>query len=583
MRGILFVLVLFLALLFVPVFAFSVGFDFVVGSVNESQVYHDMDKPPYSSFFSVFFPKNVFVVSLGPYRTYVPDKTGCRDRGFYVQLFGGDSYLEDFSLRKYKYGWRTNYIVDKINLFAKGIGFYDWDCNCRKFVDVFKGRSRESHIHYSLLHPKQPVFYCHSGDQKTWCNHKFNITFTVLQDFVVESAFVTVFDEVKHFPDVSPSSLFIPFSDEYGVASTNPDVKVWFFNSGEWKTSNPDDFVVACVDKDHDDYCDYEKESFCADSSRLRPGDFFQGSCCGDVPYDSCGFYSDKGAFCGPNSSNFWSWAALGEPGVIGDLSAPDCLSGMLVSDGSKFLYCGSDLSAAQSKFSGVVSFGDVKRVINGHDYFCIDNRIVECGGVNPYSRNALLVGDSVVFNNKRYFCTAAGSFSPVISDEFSCVQAGFNWSGSKCCGEPDDSVKFYEDSLGGCFDDVFVPSGSFVDSDKRILNFKGNFTVCDNSSSNVLPVRQSHPLFANTPITPFVKGSCGPPLLDVVPSVNAVCMPWGSWQFTPSDKPTVEKQTAWPSDHMFGCCPVDECWNGSVCVPFGSYYNIGVRGFRCE
>ncbi len=563
-----------LAALIVILSVSAVEFDYVVGSVNDTQIKWKVKnlirQTPFGPEYdfrpshTLNFPTNVFFDSTGPYRLYAPDVTGCRDRGFYVQVLNNtqEVFIDMNTFYKYKYGWRTHSEINPLDVFGNKIKFYDYTAFCWTLRRA--GTSCRD-----------------SDDQHKMCDHRFDFTLSLLQDFSKGYGFVSIFDKSKRFP--GPFDLFtpIPFT-EYGVASTNSDVKVGFAPVFSKTTTDGSAEVMACVDADHDDNCDYFAEDNCANYPN-RPGDFFQGSCCGVGAYASCKYDSGKKAFCGPNTTNFWHWAALEEPGVIGDLSDPTCISGMLVSEGSKFYYCGTNFQKAKGMYSEVYELID-KVNIAGHDYLCRNNKIIECGGTSPRSRTALTAGESFVIAGETNFCNADGSFSTDIIDEIACTIAGFNWSGSKCCGEPNTKNKNYEDSLGGCLNNIFIPAGSTVQGNDDIINDKGVFVVCNPSSNNDVPAPGSHSFFTNKNITPLVKGSCGSPLLNAdLQNNNAVCLPSSSWLLTPSPENTVVKQTAWSATQDSGCCPVDDCWNGNSCTVNNDYFKVGSQGFKCE
>jgi len=132
--------------------------------------------------------------------------------------------------------------------------------------------------------------------------------------------------------------------------------------------------------------------------------------------------------------------------------------------------------------------------------------------------------------------------------------------------------------AVGGCFDSVFYPGGSFL-RDEKVVNYNGEFMAClqvpaDLQEYGFISVKQD---------------SCGSSLVNITPGAHGVCLPAGVWSFISIPGDTVVDETLWdPSDYGLdaykkGCCPEDFCWNGTGCQPAGTFYRVNSNGFVCR
>ncbi len=227
---------------------------------------------------------------------------------------------------------------------------------------------------------------------------------------------------------------------------------------------------------------------------------------------------------------------------------------------------------------------------IGRHDYICQGENIIECGGKTPYSPTALEIGASVTINGKKNYCDSNGIFSVSIEDKNTCESATLKWTGTQCCGEPDDPVQTYEDVYAGtgtagvCYNGEFLPSGTFLDAQKTILSSRGEYYKCDPTITTPATA-----VLQGTDITITVTPPCGTPLLGTLltgTKPNSLCLPSGQWYFTSGTEATIVKQTKWPpaeTEQQKGCCPDNQCWDGKNCRNIGEYYVIGERGFLCQ
>jgi hypothetical protein len=131
----------------------------------------------------------------------------------------------------------------------------------------------------------------------------------------------------------------------------------------------------------------------------------------------------------------------------------------------------------------------------------------------------------------------------------------------------------------GGCFDEGFYPSGSFL-FQKNIINYQGEFIACKQipsayQSYDFISVHADH---------------CKQPLLNITQNKHVVCLPDGDWVFTDDAGFTFADDTLWDPDVMgvsnaykYGCCPADQCWNGTGCQIANTFYTVNNQGFVCK
>jgi hypothetical protein len=387
-------------------------------------------------------------------------------------------------------------------------------------------------------------------------------------------------------------------ASETTITTSNDKAPAWFDDgtgssaTSRTTTSNFNDNAYSCLNLDNNldangnPQCDFFDESACASQGK----DWFKGNCCGDAPYipaSGCQWYADKQAVCGQDSGGIWKWAALEDVGLITAYSG-SCPSVQIVSNGQTFYTCSVNISSIvpatlTANIQGILA-------IQGHDYICNGENIIECGGETPYSPNALATGASVTINGKKNYCNVNGTFKISVTDKVTCEKSGFKWTGTQCCGEPDDPVQTYEDAYAGtgtagvCYNGEFLPSGTFLDAQKTILSSRGEYYQCNPAVTTTTTAT-----LPGTSITVTVKPPCGAPLIATLltgTKPNAVCLPSGQWQFVSFTDTTVVKQTKWTvsqNEQQKGCCPDNQCWDGKTCKSIGEYYILGERGFLCQ
>ena len=385
-----------------------------------------------------------------------------------------------------------------------------------------------------------------------------------------------------------------PGQEGVRISSSDARAVAWFNQAGiaagtyspttRNQTQHPDDDVLACLngdlnlDANKNPKCDYIDEAECASRNR----DYFAGSCCGDAPYQSCAFYSDKQALCGQDAQGKFVWAPLASAGVVVPLRT--CPRVDVVSDGSKYYSCGQPSSALQNieRFQGKVQ-------IAGHEYVCEGDNVIECGGNSPYSPNAKRAGAVFNISGVPNTCSADGKWKVSFDgDQASCQAAGLGWTGTKCCGEQGDSQLSYEDAggSGGCFKRQLVRSGDAVSGNRNVINHKGKFYICEPDSASQSSARS---LFDATGITPTIGRACGDPLQNTLSSgsaVHAICSPLGMWEFVATTAAHKAKLVPWqPSGAQVksGCCPAGQCWDGNACRDRGSTALVMGKGYKCQ
>lgn len=160
------------------------------------------------------------------------------------------------------------------------------------------------------------------------------------------------------------------------------------------------------------------------------------------------------------------------------------------------------------------------------------------------------------------YYCKDDGTFTDDIdTSQAACENAGFVWTGIKCCGN--DIGEYYDDdgTSGGCWNSAFIGSGYKVAGSDVVLNSNGEFYGCksDNGQSIV-----------------EIKDFC-----TVKGSYYCDYLNNGQWLATNGADKSVQKPLpAAPSNS--GCCAAAECWNDVSCVDINSETTISSNVYRC-
>ncbi|MBW2978662.1 LamG domain-containing protein [Candidatus Woesearchaeota archaeon] len=243
-----------------------------------------------------------------------------------------------------------------------------------------------------------------------------------------------------------------------------------------------------------------------------------------------------------------------------------------------------------------------------GESYSDYSIDAVNINNIITSRNNADLVSDyEVILNNKDSFVNIKGPANILITRQYLRSERGEK---VKCLDKDDillsydlkegDSKKIFnlfypEESVckfgrtivssrpflasGGCFNKRFYQSGSFLHK-KNIINYQGEFIACKTipdsyKSYDFISVKESH---------------CGYPLFNITPVEHAVCLPDGSWYLTKDSGATVVDDTLWNPVELgvsgavkLGCCPENQCWNGTGCQPVDTFYRVKNHGFVCK
>lgn len=343
--------------------------------------------------------------------------------------------------------------------------------------------------------------------------------------------------------------------------------------------------------------CDFQHEERCASLN----SDWYNGVCCGDAnvnpnaetPPSDCKYYGIvaglgnrvMNAICG-KSGNSWVWAGQLDPGVITDFTSCGQLT-QVVATGTQFITCGNTQNTAGITVNQLQGTTDIA----GHTYWCEGSQLRECGGSSPYSSSQYIktTGTRIDINSEAYYCKSTGALSKTLDgDQQGCLSAGFNWTGTKCCGEPDDPLKNYNDpsGTGVCINNQVISQGSVTGIEQDILIHNGAYYFCNEQRTLGYSGTTTIADFPGVQINE--RGYCGVPLLNVKSTgldKNAICTPQGNWQFVEFNQTSIVEQTGWmptSTQVQTGCCPTNMCWDGNQCRSSGHFVSIGGKGYKC-
>lgn len=251
------------------------------------------------------------------------------------------------------------------------------------------------------------------------------------------------------------------------------------------------------------------------------------------------------------------------------------------------------------------------------HQLLCQqDNTVLECAGEDvPFLTYGNETGQLASHTGEARICSADGMWrtsldmgdNPGISSEtleLSCEKFGQGtrkgWSGTKCCGEPEEKPEYYTDAdsaidakaKGTCYNSTLLEHGDLT-PDSRIISYQGLLKACEPEAEN--------PVDSPRDVLEIITNTCGDSLLEEAtkaPNEHAACGPGGMWNFLyhegdPAEADVQEtyvaaglwRQKAQDSQTMAtgGCCAAEKCWNGTVCVEPGTKVIIeGSEGYRC-
>lgn len=373
------------------------------------------------------------------------------------------------------------------------------------------------------------------------------------------------------------------------LASNNPKVMVWLGKKDLYdkkSTGDPNAEVFACLDSDENTQCDFVQAKNCN-------GDWYAGSCCDGKSYD-VGFHEIKPgikAICGKNQNDKWQWAPLNSAGMIADYKNPNMLlaPAKTQSNTYEYLVCSGSFGAfSQNVFGGFLIDKQGSLTLNAlgseekHNYFCDTNQkvLAECHGNYPaFSQtNSYGTGEKLVAGQRNIYCGKDGiwAFDLDYLGEGACVNAGFGWTGTKCCGEPEDFPEYYNDQgnlpiSGGCWESNYVQKGNTV-KNNQILNHNGQFYGCQTSST--------------TPINVAQKNQC-----EVIedatndsPPKQFVCQTNKEWQKVEEKGIRTLTSSGWQVNQGIqeGCCLKDDCWDGNQCQKKGFIHEENGKYYLC-
>ncbi len=373
------------------------------------------------------------------------------------------------------------------------------------------------------------------------------------------------------------------------VSSDNPKVMVWVGKKDSYdkkSTGDPSAEVFACLDSDGNNQCDYLQAKNCN-------GDWYAGSCCDGKSYD-VGYHDFRGvkAICGKNQKDEWQWLSLTSPGMIADYKNPDLLlaPAKTQSNNYEYLVCsGSFAGLSQNVFGGFLLDKQGSLTLNvlgpeeKHNYFCDTNQrvLAECHGNYPaFSQiNSYGTGEKLVAGQRNIYCGKDGiwAFDLDYLGEGACVNAGFGWTGTKCCGEPEDFPENYNDPgnlpiSGGCWESNYVQKGNTV-KNNQVLNNNGQFYGCQTSTQ--------------TPINVMQKNQCE--LIEDAtndsPPKHFVCQTNKEWQKVEEKGTRTLTGSGWQINQGIqeGCCLKDECWDGKQCQKKGYIHEENGKYYLCS
>jgi hypothetical protein len=438
------------------------------------------------------------------------------------------------------------------------------------------------------------------------CWHTYDLTFDYTTDLIEHSDSIELRDNIVPLGTIAelvgdPNILFDWLQNQEAVRVFSPDqVSIGFGSLDPGSITEMDilsqaDFdtmVYACLDADKNGICDYGRAQFCYNAG----GDFYNDLCCGvaqEAPL--CTYVPSVEAYCA-DTDDGPKWLPLKEwIGSIVEVGGTCGFSVDAMSNGERFYLCNKTVSldsAIDSKTSKIQD-GMIFYITNEknltHDYVCTNGKFMECGATTPFSSiQSAPIGDILSINQEANYCTDDNKWTKSL-DTYPAIcntTAGLTWTGTHCCGEPDDLLASYQEdqpSIGACFNHAFIPTGGLIENN-TILNYRGKFVFCDPTTTPNLVQSPTH-LLPFTTLNPYVYGLCGYPLAAKTSGSkrNAVCNPWGDWNFKSSSNTTYNKSVVWTTiDELVGCCDYTECWDGTQCVAQGDYYKIGNKGFRC-
>ncbi|MBI2564554.1 hypothetical protein HYV79_01010 [Candidatus Woesearchaeota archaeon] len=433
------------------------------------------------------------------------------------------------------------------------------------------------------------------------CNFNAYADAFLFENFTKKQASAS-FSDKEAKPLGSVEELLGPVNvNEATVFSASNDVIVWIGTDMDFGIKKTRDFTKnawACLDSNHNQQCDYIDGKECI----AKKGSWYNGFCCG-VDYNP-GYYSTLkktvpvwglktqqidvpvNSICGTNVEGKYQWLPLEEVGEPRSSLEPE---GLFVSDGTKFFNCGGD-----KDFMNLHGIPKLDKSIftykgKSNEYLCQNEEIISCGGNTPFSELSKNPGEKINYKSKEYYCSSSGLFVDDLdkTDESTCNNAGFIWTGTKCCGDPEEKPEYYNDPYnsskvkqglgGGCWNSNFVARGRTIPDDQGIINHQGEFYSCKFPTNQALLLQVKN------------EQECTV-LPESVPEPenykHAVCQPNGKWVIDNDSSAKSKKSISWnPNSNQIvqGCCSSSQCWDGNQCKNLNEYIAISDdEGFQC-
>ena len=245
---------------------------------------------------------------------------------------------------------------------------------------------------------------------------------------------------------------------------------------------------------------------------------------------------------------------------------------------------------------------GDTYKVDN--DYLCNAAVISECCGASTntcmswaggtiYGGERNITGEGPIdLAGQKYYCADDGDWTTNLDakSQYSCETYGYPYTGSKCCGEVDNSNEYYNDSVSGCWNSTQVLSGDFPylrTKIKDVVFFINTFYGCKIDAVNYLNENEYLlDLINNHTKLPLIENKDYCFTIDDGYYYCAYTENWTEggeaemqlthvpWDIDDSDE----------NEREAGCCGLDKCFNGSACIDnqVDDIQNSGFNGYRC-
>ncbi|MEM4282221.1 MAG: hypothetical protein QW559_01870 [Candidatus Woesearchaeota archaeon] len=155
--------------------------------------------------------------------------------------------------------------------------------------------------------------------------------------------------------------------------------------------------------------------------------------------------------------------------------------------------------------------------------------------------------------------------------------------TGTKCCGG-DDAGEYYNDpyyqepgyeNSGGCWNSGVKYSGVYDIAGGKVAVINGSFHGCS-IDQTIAAIRDTH-----TGSQLVINSTLCEAFFDAPSKTWLTCNVSGAWKLGKA----VKSNITWPpakGETSFGCCPENECWDGTRCVRLNTIKKTGVGAFVC-